>query len=1158
MAQSQRSSELANHFPIGAVLAMGATTALANRGGSATTATQCNNVAGLTEHLRNQVSGLIENNLKYALIYLGSPYFHEVQQDLLGALESNDQRGPLYAIFQPMGQRTSSAATGLTAEFTTNTAVANDRTVSDPLVSTVVANLGDHPSLLAYALDDDIQKSANADQAARNNTLTQAFQALDAYNRPASAMWRDRGYADLGLDCRYILTYEYPCGRTSGGVDTLEGDFHRSTFATITGTATPDWVDVIRHRIAYLPSGARHIWMLQCHYTNTGSAASRLRQPTDRELRKQFWTLVGEGCTGILFFPFTDFDPGGGAQPMLGARPSALAVARELSDRLKPNLRLRLLGCTAAGAATAFTTSGGGTSGLTTVDYASAYVGELTHTDRTKYVVVVNHSNSSANVTVSHPTSTGYLVSLETGTRYKLGTDAIPLGALDGTILRYDEQRGVPTKTIDRSIDVETWWSTHWANPSSSAYVSSANVKLHTNTVDVPAGASLQAYVDAAPDYTTFRLAAGGVYGEVQLVERSHLHFTSADPANKATIARVKVWGSQYAQQYNSVNTDYGYVAILYSNTTDASLTTGGANSIREQAKYRFLKQPSQDLIFDQINFAPDSQPIVYYRKFTIDTTYQTDHWYEGTPIAMRTVKDVLVQRCTISGYKWGSDNSSAPPNDPQQNNTGPVSHPGLIWGNAGIANIVVRDNTFTLATNAANTGSPSATFFDGAQGYVAYNNTISGKQNQDTFNFLINDDYTGDFRNPGTIDALDQRMSRYCVIASNSVTPTGSATLLSASGERLLVKGNTVNVGSGTIPVLINLDTKVCRLASGDQAARGFYRSYGTIIDGNAVTGNVTKWVELNTAVGYTPGLTSTHPFKSTVGQVTLKNNTATGTVARWWGIDAGSTLAADGPHILTSNAPLSRTAFTNQVMDALGSANVTFLYAALGTDTTTSTTLDTNARTITWDGSVASRLSAQGAMYLQSFTSASSQDGSTPNTLSLSFGNGVTDTPFSVVALANMTDTVANRTIISKYNGGGGGREWIFTVTGSDRLMLLLDDNSVPVDVNAASNAAIAQGAPHLYAATYDGRGGATAASGIVLYQDGAVIASTATNSGTYVAMEHGTEPVYIGSVIGHTAQFFSGSMGFVAICTTVLTATQLRDLVTIANQWYALSLT
>ena len=251
-----------------------------------------------------------------------------------------------------------------------------------------------------------------------------------------------------------------------------------------------------------------------------------------------------------------------------------------------------------------------------------------------------------------------------------------------------------------------------------------------------------------------------------------------------------------------------------------------------------------------------------------------------------------------------------------------------------------------------------------------------------------------------------------------------------------------------------------------------------------------------------------------------------------------------------------MTRAGFVQRML-AISTNSCTFLWASQSGDTNTSTTDDTNARTITWDADVSGRITAQGTNSIQTFASASSQFGTVPDTQSMSFGNGATDLPFSIVALINVTDTAANRQIISKYDAATG-REYLFFINSADKLELILDDHSLPIDINRTSDAAITQGALHLVAATYDGTGGATAANGITLYQDRAVIASTANNgAGTYVAMENGTTAPEIGSASTHTVQFYDGSMGFVRVDTVALTLAQINEICDLANAYYGLSL-
>ena len=55
------------------------------------------------------------------------------------------------------------------------------------------------------------------------------------------------------------------------------------------------------------------------------------------------------------------------------------------------------------------------------------------------------------------------------------------------------------------------------------------------------------------------------------------------------------------------------------------------------------------------------------------------------------------------------------------------------------------------------------------------------------------------------------------------------------------------------------------------------------------------------------------------------------------------------------------------------------------------------------------------------------------------------------------------------------------------------------------------------HTYCITSPGDGGATAMNNVIIYIDGVLVASTATNDGTYIAMENTTAKMLIGALIG-----------------------------------------
>jgi hypothetical protein len=243
----------------------------------------------------------------------------------------------------------------------------------------------------------------------------------------------------------------------------------------------------------------------------------------------------------------------------------------------------------------------------------------------------------------------------------------------------------------------------------------------------------------------------------------------------------------------------------------------------------------------------------------------------------------------------------------------------------------------------------------------------------------------------------------------------------------------------------------------------------------------------------------------------------------------------------------------FVTQFLDICGDTRL--LWLPSGADTTTTTDSSLNARTVTYDATIAAQLANLGSGYKVSFDG-TSDFGSTPDAAGLSFGTGAADSAFSVLALAKVTDTAASRTFVAKYNAGGTAREWEFRVTGADALYFGFYDESVDVAPNRASSSAITQGSWKLFGGVYTAAtGGATAANDITLYQDGVSVTSTATNSGTYVAMEDTAAPVNIGargSTTPEAATYMSGDMALVAVVAKALSATEMFALYKLCD-WY-----
>jgi len=84
---------------------------------------------------------------------------------------------------------------------------------------------------------------------------------------------------------------------------------------------------------------------------------------------------------------------------------------------------------------------------------------------------------------------------------------------------------------------------------------------------------------------------------------------------------------------------------------------------------------------------------------------------------------------------------------------------------------------------------------------------------------------------------------------------------------------------------------------------------------------------------------------------------------------------------------------------------------------------------------------------------------------------------------------------------------------------------DESAGVSANLVADAVTSPDVWHFVVLTYDATGGSSAMGGATFYTDGAAIASTATNNGSYVAMENKTASPTIGSQNG--ASFFEGAI-------------------------------
>jgi len=158
------------------------------------------------------------------------------------------------------------------------------------------------------------------------------------------------------------------------------------------------------------------------------------------------------------------------------------------------------------------------------------------------------------------------------------------------------------------------------------------------------------------------------------------------------------------------------------------------------------------------------------------------------------------------------------------------------------------------------------------------------------------------------------------------------------------------------------------------------------------------------------------------------------------------------------------------------------------------------------------------------------------------LSFGNGTTDKPFSIVYWAIMDDATSFRAVQKLIATTSGNAEWSFGGNPSDKLQMFICDDTTAVYILQAADATMTadQGARVCYGVTYSGN---KATSGIKLYRNGVSYASTGASAGSYGGMHDTSATVDVGAFNRTgTASFADGRIEFVAIFDKELSATEM----------------
>lgn len=162
------------------------------------------------------------------------------------------------------------------------------------------------------------------------------------------------------------------------------------------------------------------------------------------------------------------------------------------------------------------------------------------------------------------------------------------------------------------------------------------------------------------------------------------------------------------------------------------------------------------------------------------------------------------------------------------------------------------------------------------------------------------------------------------------------------------------------------------------------------------------------------------------------------------------------------------------------------------------------------------------------------------------LSFGDSVTDSPFSISTWVNMTDATKFRIVTKAVGGTSNTNEYALFLSGTDQLFLQLYDLTVNDKRNRYYTTPLTsyEGQWIHIVATYSGVGGNNAQNGIKLYLNGNRVDNASGAGGNYTAMHNTTAPLEIAKL---TTSYSNGLIDELAIFNTELSA---NDVTTIYN--------
>lgn len=240
----------------------------------------------------------------------------------------------------------------------------------------------------------------------------------------------------------------------------------------------------------------------------------------------------------------------------------------------------------------------------------------------------------------------------------------------------------------------------------------------------------------------------------------------------------------------------------------------------------------------------------------------------------------------------------------------------------------------------------------------------------------------------------------------------------------------------------------------------------------------------------------------------------------------------------------------FVQYLLQLLGDVRALWLPGKSGT---TLTDKSRHARVLTWSEEVSAfdtKPSELGSGYAVTLNG-TDEEGDSPDTTNISFGDGSVDEAFSAVALIKPANNSSSMAIVGKQDLNIG--EWALELSSSGAPFFVLTDDSAGATIQRSDATAFGTDWG-LLTATYDG---SEAVTGIDIYKDAVLVDDTDGSSGFYTAMENQTSLVNIGARYAVKERFFNGQIALIAVCAKALTIDEIWAVKESVNGYYGLSL-